>query len=26
MPNVCIEFGVSFVDTFEMLRMLGARF
>jgi hypothetical protein len=24
-PNVCKKFGVSFVDTFEMLRMLSTR-
>ena len=24
-PNVCVAFGVSFVDTFEMLRTLGVR-
>jgi hypothetical protein len=26
MPNVCIEFDVTFVDTFEMLRDLGEKF
>lgn len=25
-PNVCEAFGVSYVDTFEMLRQLGVRF
>jgi hypothetical protein len=25
-PNVCEVFGVSYVDTFEMLRQLGVRF
>jgi hypothetical protein len=25
-PNVCEAFGVSYVDTFEMLRELGVRF
>lgn len=25
-PNVCVEFGVTFVDSFEMLRVLEARF
>lgn len=25
-PNVCKEFGVPYVDTFEMLRRLGVRF
>lgn len=26
MPNVCKAFGVEYMDTFEMLRELGARF
>jgi hypothetical protein len=26
MPNVCVEFGVHYVDTFAMLRDLGERF
>jgi len=25
-PNVCDAFGVSYVNTFEMLRQLGVRF
>ena len=25
-PNVCEEFGMSYVDTFEMLRQIGVRF
>lgn len=25
-PNVCLGFGVPFIDTFEMLRALGIRF
>ncbi|MCK4783673.1 MAG: DUF4411 family protein [Desulfobacteraceae bacterium] len=25
-PNVCEAFGLSYVDTFEMLRELGVRF
>lgn len=25
-PNVCEAFGVSYIDTFEMLRQLGVRF
>ena len=25
-PNVCIEFGVHYVNTFEMLRDLGEKF
>ena len=25
-PNVCEAFGVSYLDTFEMLRQLGVRF
>jgi hypothetical protein len=25
-PNVCKPFGVTYVDTFEMLRQLGIRF
>jgi len=25
-PNVCDAFGVTYVDTFEMLRQLGVRF
>jgi hypothetical protein len=26
MPNVCVEFGVEYCDTFEMLRELGVQF
>ena len=26
MPNVCAQFGVAYVNTFEMLRDLGTRF
>jgi hypothetical protein len=26
MPNVCREFGVDYLDTFQMLRELGVRF
>lgn len=26
LPNVCRQFGVPCIDTFEMLRRLGARF
>ena len=26
LPNVCQEFGISFHDTFEMLRQLGVKF
>ena len=26
MPNVCIEFGVDYCNTFEMLLDLGVRF
>ncbi len=25
-PNICVQFGVKYVDTYEMLRELGARF
>ncbi len=25
-PNICIQFGVKYVDTYKMLRALGARF
>lgn len=26
MPNVCLEFGIEYVDTFQMLRNLGVKF
>ena len=25
-PNICVQFGVKYVDTYKMLRELGARF
>ena len=26
MPNVCLEFEIEYLNTFEMLRMLGEKF